>query len=370
MNAATVGDGSQSTRGVAVTLSRVSHRYGGALAVDDVSLAIAPGELVVLLGPSGCGKTTLLRVVAGLVTQTRGEVAIGDQVVDRLPAYERDAGVVFQNYALFPHMDVASNVAYGLRARRAERSTIAGTVDRMLRLVRMDGYAKRYPRELSGGQQQRVALARTLAVNPHVLLLDEPFGALDKNLRLDMQIEVKRLQRELDVTTIMVTHDQEEALSIADRIVVMNRGRIEQVASPDVVYDVPQTLFVARFVGSASFLNGRLAGTPDGDRFDADVGGSLPLAQARLHAADGPVVLVARPEHLRFAGGDQGVPAVVRMALTLGPSVVHELSLADGTPIKVTTTRSDMMRRPAPGDSVRVALAHDARVSVFPAPTR
>jgi putative spermidine/putrescine transport system ATP-binding protein len=362
-----VRDEADLARGVTVALTHVVHRYGhDTLAVDDVSLAIAPGEMLVLLGPSGCGKTTLLRIVAGLVAQTSGEVAIGDQIVDRLPAYERGAGVVFQNYALFPHMSVASNIGYGLRARGASRRTIDETVDRMLRLVRMESYRARYPRELSGGQQQRVALARTLAVNPKVLLLDEPFGALDKNLRLDMQIEVKRLQRELGITTVMVTHDQEEAQSIADRIAVMSRGRIEQVATPDAIYDAPRTLFVAKFVGSASFLAGRLAREGGRWRFTPNAGGALAFARAHIHTESGAAVLVARPEHLCFMDDStESVPAIVRMVLPLGPSIVHELSLADGTPVKVTTVRGDASPRPRVGDRVQLALAPGAQVSVF-----
>jgi putative spermidine/putrescine transport system ATP-binding protein len=360
------GDTQRSRRGVGVRLERVSHRYGGVTAVDDVSIAVAPGELLVLLGPSGCGKTTLLRIIAGLIGQSAGRVAIGDHVVDALPAYERGAGVVFQNYALFPHLNVAANVGYGLRARGADRKSVAATVGRMLDLVQMEGFAKRYPRELSGGQQQRVALARTLAVNPKVLLLDEPFGALDKNLRLDMQIEVKRLQRELGITTIMVTHDQEEASSIADRIAVMNRGRLEQVSSPEDIYDAPRTLFVARFVGSASFLHATLTATASGYRLDLDAGGSWGIRDAVPCSSEGRVVVMMRPEHLRLDDPGGGVPATLRMTLPLGPAMVHELSLADGTPIKAATARTDTRPRPAPGDGVRLGLVPDAKVSVFP----
>ena len=200
-----------------VVLDRVTHRYGGFTAVQDIRLEIRAGEFLALLGPSGCGKTTLLRIIAGLMRQSEGHVTIGGEIVDALPPNERGAGIVFQSYALFPHMTVAANIEYGLRARGMPKAERAGIVGRMLALVRMRDHAARYPRQLSGGQQQRVALARTLAVSPKVLLLDEPFGALDKNLRLGMQIEVKRLQRELGITTVMVTHDQEEALGMADR---------------------------------------------------------------------------------------------------------------------------------------------------------
>jgi putative spermidine/putrescine transport system ATP-binding protein len=352
--------------GVGVGLERVTHRYGTTVAVEDVSLDIAPGQLVALLGPSGCGKTTLLRVIAGLLRQSEGHIAIGGQIVDALPPNERGAGIVFQNYALFPHMNVHANVAYGLRAQRTDKGRIDATVERMLKLVRMETFTARYPRELSGGQQQRVALARTLAVSPKVLLLDEPFGALDKNLRLDMQIEVKRLQRSLNITTIMVTHDQEEALSMADRIAVMNQGRVEQFASPEEIYDAPATLFVAGFVGTANLLRGRLSAGAHGGTVELDAGGSLALGTRGANLRDGSVVVAARPEHFRFAAaGDAGLPATIRMILPLGPSVVYELSLANGTPLKVTADRTGRAMRHQPGEAVRLSLAADAPVAVF-----
>src|SRR5205085_2852552 len=230
-----------------LTLRGITHRFGDFTAVHDIELDISGGELVALLGPSGCGKSTLLRIIAGFIAQTEGSVLFDNEPVDHLAPNRRGAGIVFQNYALFPHMTVAENVAYGLHARSTPKEKIGPRVAEMLGLVHMDHLAERLPRQLSGGQQQRIALARALAVDPKILLLDEPFGALDKNLRLDMQIEVKRLQREYGITTILVTHDQEEALSMADRIAVMNRGRVEQFASATEIYDRPATLFVNQF---------------------------------------------------------------------------------------------------------------------------
>jgi putative spermidine/putrescine transport system ATP-binding protein len=347
------------TRGVALELDGISHRFGHTVAVDGVSLRIEPGEIVALLGPSGCGKTTLLRIVSGLLRQSGGHVAVDGGIVDDLPPNERGAGIVFQNYALFPHMTVEGNVGYGLRARGVARAEIATTVERMLVLVRMEGFARRLPRQLSGGQQQRVALARTLAVSPRVLLLDEPFGALDKNLRLDMQIEVKRLQRELDITTIMVTHDQEEALSLADRVAVMNHGRVEQFARPDDVYDRPATRFVATFVGTTSLLRGKL----DGDGALDCPSGKL-LLGAVTGRSTGPVVVAVRPEHFRFVDAPAaGLDARIELVLPLGPLVVYDVVLGDGTTLKVTSARGDASR--APGDRVRVAVAAGAPVSVF-----
>jgi len=354
--------------GVGVSLERVSHRYGSTTAVEDVSLAIEPGELVALLGPSGCGKTTLLRIIAGLLRQSDGHVVIGTDVVDALPPNERGAGIVFQNYALFPHMNVETNVGYGLRARGAPAAEVADTVAKMLALVRMESFSKRFPRELSGGQQQRVALARTLAVSPKVLLLDEPFGALDKNLRLDMQIEVKRLQRELNITTVMVTHDQEEALSMADRIAVMSGGRVEQFATPEDIYDRPQSLFVAGFVGTANLLKGRLTVREPGFTLELDAGARLALPSAYPCSRSGGVVLAVRPEHLRFgAAGVGAIAAKIEMALPLGPAVVYELLLADGTQVKLTEGRSSSAGRRTIGEDVWLHLAEEAPVAVFAA---
>ena len=353
-------------RGVSLALDTVTHRFGQTLAVEDVSLTVEPGQIVALLGPSGCGKTTLLHIVAGLLRQTLGHVSIAGDIVDDLPPNERGAGIVFQNYALFPHMTVESNVGYGLRARGTPRHEIAETIARMLALVRMQGFERRLPRELSGGQQQRVALARTLAVSPKVLLLDEPFGALDKNLRLDMQIEVKRLQRELDITTIMVTHDQEEALSLADRIAVMSRGRVEQFARPEDIYDQPTSLFVATFVGTANLLRGKLAARAGAFALELSGGGELPLATAAPHHEPGPAVLSIRPEHLRFVSrSEPGLDARVELVLPLGPAVVYDVVLRDGTPVKVATGRTGNVERHAPGDAVRVGVVADAPISVF-----
>src|SRR5216684_512012 len=288
-----------SHRGHRLRLEDISHRFGEFVAVRDINLDVAGGELVALLGPSGCGKSTLLRIVSGFIRQSQGRVLFDNEAVDHLPPSRRGAGIVFQNYALFPHMTVAQNVAYGLEAQKWPRQRIGPRVAEMLALVHMAEFAERKPRQLSGGQQQRIALARCLAIDPKVLLLDEPFGALDNNLRLDMQIEVKRLQREYGITTILVTHDQEEALSMADRIAVMNRGRIEQVASPTDIYDRPATLFVNQFVGTTNLIPGKLVGV--------DAGGcDVKLADGMLRTApatdllEGMNVLVSvRPEQWR-----------------------------------------------------------------------
>jgi putative spermidine/putrescine transport system ATP-binding protein len=226
--------------GQSLIIDAVTHRYGAAFAVDNVTLDIKAGELLALLGPSGCGKTTLLRIIAGFIVQSEGHVIIGENRIDELPPNRREVGIVFQNYALFPHMTIAGNIAYGLAARGAPAAEQKSRVAEMLALIKLEHIADRYPKQLSGGQQQRVALARALAVKPSILLLDEPFAALDKNLRLDMQIEVKRIQRLAGTTTVLVTHDQEEALSMADRVAVLNQGKLEQYSPPTEVYDAPQ----------------------------------------------------------------------------------------------------------------------------------
>jgi putative spermidine/putrescine transport system ATP-binding protein len=359
-----------SNRGHRLRLEDISHRFGDVLAVRDINLDIAGGELVALLGPSGCGKSTLLRVVSGFIRQSSGRVLFDGEPVDHLPPSRRGAGIVFQNYALFPHMTVAENVAYGLEAQKWPRRRIAPRVAEMLALVHMSEFAARKPRQLSGGQQQRIALARCLATDPKVLLLDEPFGALDKNLRLDMQIEVKRLQREYGITTILVTHDQEEALSMADRIAVMARGSIEQVSSPTEIYDRPQTLFVNQFVGSANVVAGELMRAQDGVIAVRVPGGAvLKVEETAQLAAGAPVLVSVRPEQLRLeaAPGEGRIAGVVKAVMPLGPHVVYEVETQSGTSFKVSEPRAPATPLRRPGESVHVA-ASAAACRVFPKP--
>ena len=359
-----------SNRGHRLRLEDISHRFGDVLAVRDINLDIAGGELVALLGPSGCGKSTLLRIVSGFIRQSGGRVLFDGEPVDHLPPSRRGAGIVFQNYALFPHMTVTENVAYGLEAQKWPRRRIAPRVAEMLALVHMSEFAARNPRQLSGGQQQRVALARCLATDPKVLLLDEPFGALDKNLRLDMQIEVKRLQREYGITTILVTHDQEEALSMADRIAVMARGSIEQVSSPTEIYDRPQTLFVNQFVGSANVVAGELMRAQDGVAVVRVPGGAvLKVEETAELAAGAPVLVSVRPEQLRLeaAPGEGRIAGVVKAVMPLGPHVVYEVETQSGTSFKVSEPRAPATPLRRPGESVHVA-ASVAACRVFPKP--
>lgn len=360
-----------SPAGHTLTLSGISHRFGAVLAVDAVTLEIAAGELIALLGPSGCGKTTLLRIIAGFINQTAGSVLVDGDPLDGQPPNRRGVGIVFQNYALFPHMTVAENIAYGLDAQGRPRARTKAVIADMLALVQMSDFADRLPRQLSGGQQQRIALARCLAVEPRMLLLDEPFGALDKNLRLDMQIEIKNLQRQCGITTILVTHDQEEALSMANRIAVLNAGRVEQFAAPTEIYDRPATMFVNAFVGTTNLLPGRLAEKSAGRcRVDLDCGASLTCDASTDCRPGDRVVFSVRPERLRLVdGAGEGVlPAKVRAVMPLGPQTVYEAAVADGSAVKVVEDRAAAERSLNPGDQIFLALTSSSACAVFAAP--
>lgn len=285
----------------------VTKAFGHFVALNDVSLDVNEGEFVCILGPSGCGKTTLLRIVAGLEEQNAGEIYQAGKDISRLPPRQRDFGIVFQSYALFPNLTAAENIAYGLENRRLAREKIKARVAELLALVGLPDSGHKFPSQLSGGEQQRIALARALAISPGLLLLDEPLSALDARVRVALRKEVKRLQRHVGVTTIFVTHDQEEALILADRIVVLNRGRVEQVGTPEEIYRLPATTFVADFVGLMNFLPGRAGAGPDRvycDRFE------LRCAEPHSLAPDSPVTLAIRPEDVRVSHIDSSAPNV------------------------------------------------------------
>jgi len=342
--AATASDATQ--RGHTLSLAGITQRFGNVVAAHDVTLDVGAGELVALLGPSGCGKTTLLRIIAGFIAQTAGSVRFDGIAVDQLPTSKRGVGIVFQNYALFPHLTVEENIAYGLQARHTPRDATRSKVREMLALVRMHDFATRLPRQLSGGQQQRIALARALATDPKILLLDEPFGALDKNLRLDMQIEVKRLQRAYGITTILVTHDQEEAMSMADRIAVLNHGNVEQCAPPVEIYDRPATLFVNQFVGTTNLLPVTVVGR-NGDavsfRFgDAEFDLRGPAVANTEVLPGARAIWSIRPERLRLDdNASRGrIAATIRAVLPLGPITVYEAE-AGASSIKINQARDE-----------------------------
>lgn len=285
-------------------LQAVTKRFGAITAAEELNLAIFQGEFLSFLGPSGCGKTTALRMLAGFEQPTEGTVLISDKIVNSVPPHQRPVNMVFQQYALFPHMDVERNVAYGLNQRRPRlgRDDISTRVARALDMVRLSGFAKRRVWEMSGGQQQRVALARAIINEPKILLLDEPMAALDKKLRHEMQIELKSLQRELGITFVLVTHDQEEALSMSDRVCIMHRGKIAQIGTPEELYDLPESRYVADFIGRSNFISGRIVGR-DGELVVAEGPGGLRFV-ARTSGQvteDGVATLSLRPEEIRVS---------------------------------------------------------------------
>ena len=319
-------------------LDRVSKRFGEFLAVHDFSLEVAEGELLVLLGPSGCGKTTTLRVIAGFTDASAGAVRIRERDVTHEPPYRRNIGVVFQNYALFPHLTVFENVAFGLRRRKASEAEIAERVERSLSLVKLDPLAQRLPRQLSGGQQQRVAVARALVIEPDVLLLDEPLSNLDAKLRHDVRQEMRRLQQLLKITTILVTHDQDEAMTMGDRLVVINGGRIQQIGTPQELYRTPRNPFVASFIGQANFIEGRPE--RDGSLFVTRSGLSIACASSAPEASS----LMIRPEAIELldapAAGVNVFPATVEVVTYLGSTSELILRLTSSETVIVTKSAS------------------------------
>lgn len=326
---------SSRTRGAAIDIRSVSKRYGNFTALDDVSLHIEPGEFMTLLGPSGSGKTTTLNVIAGFTEVSSGALEVGDRSVVGVPAHKRNIGVVFQHYALFPHMTVNRNVGYPLSLRGVAGTKRDERVRKALDMVKMADFSHRYPSELSGGQQQRVALARATVFDPPLLLMDEPLGALDKKLREWLQLEIKRIHRELGTTFVYVTHDQEEALVLSDRIAVFNQGRIEQLGTGRELYDEPATLFVGKFIGDSTVLRG--PATTSGGETAIEIGGEKVVAAQRLANGGTPVMLL-RPEKLSLTSrgtatesGCNRLSGRVGEAIYLGSGSKYEVVLGDGS---------------------------------------
>ncbi|HET6997911.1 MAG TPA: ABC transporter ATP-binding protein [Solirubrobacterales bacterium] len=348
-----------------VALRGVTKRFGDVVAVDDISLDLARGEFFTLLGPSGCGKTTTLRMIAGFEQPSAGEIRIEGEDVAALPPHRRPTNTVFQSYALFPHLSVEDNVAFGLKRKRVPKDEIARRVAAELERVGLAAEAKRRPAQLSGGMQQRVALARALVNLPKVLLLDEPLGALDLKLRKGLQVELKRIQREVGITFVYVTHDQEEALTMSDRIAVMNRGRIEQIGVPEDVYERPETTFVAGFIGVSNLMPATVAGPgqvrlESGPEVHGDTGDLVP--------GEGCYVVV-RPEKLRVetlgtgSGASNGVPrieGIVESSLYLGTATQIVVRFEDGVRMTVLVPNADESERQRlPGGGAQVALSWD-----------
>jgi spermidine/putrescine transport system ATP-binding protein len=352
-------------RDAVIQLDRVVKRFGRYVAVHDAQFTIRRGEFFSLLGPSGCGKTTTLRMIAGFEQPTDGRILLEGQDVSRVPPYRRNVNTVFQHYALFPHMTVYDNVAFGPRCRKLEPAEIEKRVRALLTVVRLTEFVERRPAQLSGGQQQRVALARALVNYPSALLLDEPLGALDLKLRQVMQIELKRIQREVGITFIYVTHDQEEALTMSDRIAVMNEGRVEQIGAPQEIYHSPASVFVANFIGIANLLPGVVTRV-GGDRVSVKVAGdgevSLP-AGADPVAPGATVTVMVRPERLRLAGkdaGTSGVPVTIQHVVFQGPVIRCILVAPDGTEIVAHVGPEQPIPDLAPGLQLRVSWDPDA----------
>ena len=321
-----------------VSLRNLAKRFGSVAAVDDVTLDVREGELVALLGPSGCGKTTTLRMIAGFIAASGGQILIGDQDVTNLPPYRRNTGMVFQGYALFPHMTVFQNVAFGLEMRKVPRADIAPRVAEALRLVQLGHLGERMPKQLSGGQQQRVALARALVIRPEVFLLDEPLSNLDAKLRLSVRIEIRQLQQALGLTTVFVTHDQEEALTLADRLVVMSQGKVQQIGTPTELYERPANHFVADFIGRSNFLEGTVSAP---GHFRTQRGLDVAFADSGA-GPRGQGVLAIRPEKatvtLAGAGGEgpNRFPGRVAFVTYLGASTEIRVQLDSGDELTVT----------------------------------
>lgn len=359
---AAVGQGGVRTAGL--ELVGVRKLYGSVAAVEQVDLTVASGEFLTLLGPSGSGKTTTLRLVAGFTTPTAGTVRIAGRDMTHAPPHRRDVGMVFQNYALFPHMSIAENIAYPLRMRKVPKAEQQRLVAEALGLVQMGHLGDRRPRELSGGQQQRAALARAIVFRPSILLMDEPLGALDKKLREALQLEIRRLHQELRMTVLYVTHDQEEALVLSDRVALFNGGRIVQLDEPTQLYRRPSSVFVADFIGDSNVVRGRLL--QDGARVVLDAGAfRVPLSSdaAVGHAEGAEVALVVRLEHVEIlpADGDArtfALPARIREVIYLGPYVKYEIEAA-GLTFFARRDLSDQARLHAVGDEVQIAWAPD-----------
>jgi spermidine/putrescine transport system ATP-binding protein len=345
--------------GVAVELSGVTKRFGEFVAVDDLTLDIHEGEFFSLLGPSGCGKTTTLRMIAGFEEPTEGTISVAGEPMRGVPSYRRPVNTVFQSYAVFPHMNVFDNVAFGLRRAGVKGDELRQRVTEACEMVQLSGFEKRKPSQLSGGQQQRVALARALVNRPKVLLLDEPLGALDLKLRKEMQLELKSLQHEVGITFVYVTHDQEEALTMSDRIAVMNEGEVQQVADPTTLYESPRNRFVANFIGQTNVFSGTVESV-NGERVTLRTRGGVRI-EAVTREENGVEVgaqaqATVRPEKVRFgSAGDNVSNAEIRQIVYLGVSTQYIAELSDGTPLVLYQQNIQDSAGPGVGEEVSVA---------------
>jgi len=347
---------------VNVRIVDVVKKYGDFTAVDRISLDIKEGEFFTLLGPSGCGKTTLLRMIAGFNSIESGEIFFGNILINNVDAHKRDIGMVFQNYAIFPHLTVEENVAYGLKARKIDKSVIAQKVDKALKMVKIDALRARKPSELSGGQQQRVALARAFVIEPKILLMDEPLSNLDAKLRVEMRTIIKKLQRELGITTIYVTHDQEEALAISDRIAVMKDGKLMQTDTPEYIYKKPQNTFVSGFIGVSNYIECEI--TQGSTNSVVKVNNNYSFEMNLKKEFTGKATISARPEQIIFA--DKGLSGKIVISTFLGDFVEYEILLETGQTIQLNEYTKDHSEVKADGTNVHIAFAAKS-ISVYSA---
>ena len=350
--------------GVAIQIDNVTKAYGKNIVIQGLSAEIQPGEFFTLLGPSGCGKTTLLRMIIGFNSIEGGEIRVDGKVINQIPTNRRNMGMVFQNYAVFPHMSVRDNVAYGLKTRHVPKAERYKRADEILKLVKIDDYADRMPTQLSGGQQQRVALARAIVIQPEVLLMDEPLSNLDAKLRVEMRNVIKRIQRQVGITTVYVTHDQEEALAISDRIAVMHGGVIQQIGTPKHIYQRPANEFVSSFIGLSNFVDAE----NENGTLDFGCGYRVPMTTLRPDAGRKVCVAVRPEEFLIRSAEEPGIPATVRSSVFLGMTQHYFLTLGDEKEIEVVvpSDRSDLI---PDGEKVSLQIVAD-KVNVFDGESR
>ena len=350
--------------GVAIQIDNLTKAYGKNIVIQGLSAEIQPGEFFTLLGPSGCGKTTLLRMIIGFNSIEGGEIRVDGKVINQIPTNRRNMGMVFQNYAVFPHMSVRDNVAYGLKTRHVPKAERYKRADEILKLVKIDDYADRMPTQLSGGQQQRVALARAIVIQPEVLLMDEPLSNLDAKLRVEMRNVIKRIQRQVGITTVYVTHDQEEALAISDRIAVMHGGVIQQIGTPKHIYQRPANEFVSSFIGLSNFVDAE----NENGTLDFGCGYRVPMSTLRPDAGRKVCVAVRPEEFLIRSAEEPGIPATVRSSVFLGMTQHYFLTLGEEKEIEVVvpSDRSDLI---PDGEKVSLQIVAD-KVNVFDGESR
>ncbi|NLU10827.1 MAG: ABC transporter ATP-binding protein [Tepidanaerobacter acetatoxydans] len=345
-----------------VRFDEVSKNFGEFRAIQNASFTVEKGEFFTLLGPSGCGKTTLLRMVAGFNPIDSGKISFDDKIINNIPAHKRNIGMVFQNYAIFPHMTVFENVAYGLKARGVSRSEIDERVMEALTMVKMEGLKDRSPQQLSGGQQQRIALARAIVIRPGALLMDEPLSNLDAKLRVEMRTTIKKLQQSLGITTIYVTHDQEEALAISDRIGVMKDGFIQQIDSPEVIYKHPENAFVANFIGTSNFIESKIIQIGSQTYLDV-VNVQIPISLKENYEGEAKISL--RPEHVYLTEEkDNTIKGEIQLATFLGDFTKYEILLENGQTIEANEYTKDVSSFRKPGDEVRIKI-HTDKINLF-----